>query len=448
MRMYYCAILILVSTIASIHSTQAQSISTVEGVVSFFDSRIHRSSWRGSRLRDEGFRQNLDFVGARIFLVQQNGTCIDHAFDCGERDDEDIGVTTSLKKGLFRFTKISRSAPVYLRSDLCLGTNDGQHAFACVLGDLGEPLTAFSYPAVKLTRPTHTINLNLSCPQLSGEPCLDSTAIFQQYTSILATIQDARTFVGDFYFDEFGPEFGLIKAYYPRGPEGQCEDHHGGSTFGFGEFCMGEGHGNSNHVVAHELGHIYHLRLIENDIASGIDFYKDGEDGPLWSWDSDEYEKAATNEGWAEFFATVVHWKPDSDRPHKINAWQLMEGGNCIHESDGPSGRPGNVARFFWDLYDSTAVDDRIPFDASYADESISLPIAEILDVWRDFSRTFPERFCDRGAIEEGRDGRNVWDYVANASGREWFLKAYFNVYRNCLNLQRYSWPDDSCGQE
>ena len=61
--------------------------------------------------------------------------------------------------------------------------------------------------------------------------------------------------------------------------------------------------------------------------------------------------------------------------------------------------------RFFWDLYDSTLVDDH------GRDLEVN-SLRDIAKVW-DFFIKRPNNTVNRGAEEPGNSGRNLWDFGA-----------------------------------
>lgn len=226
-----------------------------------------------------------------------------------------------------------------------------------------------------------------------------------------------------------------------------------------------------NHRVAHEFGHAYHKRamdldgkLSEKDWCSGHSWHVTpdlDEDNPSKTRFS---QTCGTAEGWANFFAMATYFDPDAPRPYYSYCGDACDDGGsfacdcsasnlstdcerrcrkgelarqlgdgltwnrgwspatwssgtnrlftCVRPTTVTSKYPphvveGNVARFFWDAYDTDSSDD----------EFISLSRAELLEGWE----SMPKNGYGNGKVKEPRDrdggwddrnGRNVRDYI------------------------------------
>lgn len=212
--------------------------------------------------------------------------------------------------------------------------------------------------------------------------------------------------------------------------------HPSGSSYssGYDLLKMSEETWKENHRVAHEFGHTYHRRAMGYSGALSLSEWCSGH-----SWHHDPNgnmsETCATAEGWANFFAAATYFTRDADYPfyrfcgdncdgvfdtttcncgtYAQNAvpqacerrcvWrsaesryrraqQNLEGDtwdrawnpgttnlDCVRQSNADRHAiEGNVARFFWDLYDSYQSTE--PEDRTSVSENI-----QFLNIWKNF---------------------------------------------------------------
>ena len=189
---------------------------------------------------------------------------------------------------------------------------------------------------------------------------------------------------------------------------------------------------NSNHRVAHEVGHIVMSRALKIN------------DGPMArvtansAWTDIDNEKLATSEGFANFFAAAVYWEQGAVDPFYQNSSKPIEGdtteGNgstlksCISRGNEPHRIEGNVARFFWDLYDTTS-----DANGNLVDDT-SMSLVELVDAWEDFKPGELDRQAEEGGTDDAglkSDGRNAWDYMCR------LREGYSELRLNCLGEQK-----------
>lgn len=227
-----------------------------------------------------------------------------------------------------------------------------------------------------------------------------------------------------------------VRLYVDQMPPSQGSTSCAGTAFTFGQdhVCIGTtGYGRSNHTVAHEIGHAFHARLLDVDSLGDLD---DSDCSLTWSSEC-EGEKQLTYEGFASALAGMVYWSQGSSTtsPWFLVATYKLAGltdlGNsgsnlaCVSSGSTPHLRMGNVARFFWDLYDSHSDSDGTNTD------NASTTASQIASEWGTFldgtsNRRDGESDCS-GCYD---DGRNVWDYVS-------YETSYIGeAHLNCLTSQ------------
>ena len=276
---------------------------------------------------------------------------------------------------------------------------------------------------------------------------------------------------------------------------------------------MSEETWKENHRVAHEFGHTYHRRAMG---YSGKLALNEWSDRHSWHVDPNENmsETSATSEGWANFFAAATYftreaeypfyrfcgdncdgtfnstvcncgsyaqgnvpqtcerrcnWRGGETPPRYRRAQQNLEGetwdqpwnpkttnNDCVRQ--GRANRhavEGNVARFFWDLYDSydatepedrTSLEKNIYFlniwqnllDNGYGDKQSREPLcpsattswcpkncgnSSIIDTTTDKRKALPCPYTDSsGNIWDDKNGRNAKDFgnTSNIDETRW----------------------------
>ncbi|MBI2565745.1 MAG: hypothetical protein HYV63_01760 [Candidatus Schekmanbacteria bacterium] len=170
------------------------------------------------------------------------------------------------------------------------------------------------------------------------------------------------------------------------------------------------GYAFNNSTMAHELGHVVNMLAWERD---SLDYSCIGGH----SWNSAETESCAFGEGWANFVAAATFFYPSAKKPTSYG--YDIEGETCTGDAEKTE---SNVARYFWDVYDSTH------------DASASQPL------WWFFDKLnfFPKGTNNRQDGENKSDstkGTNVWDFYYHGlygNGGEKIDTAAL-VYHNCL---------------
>ena len=200
---------------------------------------------------------------------------------------------------------------------------------------------------------------------------------------------------------------------------------------------------NPGSRIAHEVGHLVMKRHLNH---SGHVSWCNG--NQLWSGSSGK--RCATSEGWADFFATAIYWTPAAVDPWVLVSTNPMEGktykGNygyqdCVSQHNSPNKAIGNVARAFWDMYDTTSVDEGL-VDVS------SVSLSDLIETWDEFPSSVSEGCSSPDCLgnrenNEGWadplvewDGRNLWDYDYHFRYNydPGNTAAYWATFNNCAN--------------
>ncbi len=174
----------------------------------------------------------------------------------------------------------------------------------------------------------------------------------------------------------------------------------------------------NNSTLAHELGHIAHLIAFDYDwLGSDCSLNGDGH-----SWNSVEWESCAFSEGFADFVAAATFFYPGAASPRSYDHDIEIGCSGARHQSE------SNVARYFWDMYDSR----------NESGDAVTLPFSWIfakLDV-------FPFATGTRHTWENffNRNGTNSWDFYWHAaySGGATNVNLGDLLLHNCVNTS--SW--------
>jgi hypothetical protein len=149
-------------------------------------------------------------------------------------------------------------------------------------------------------------------------------------------------------------------------------------------------------------------------------------------WGSIEWEEAAFIEGWAHFGASAVMYKQFASAPKSIHASIVytISGGDCVNRYSLPNRREGNVARFFWDVYD-TVDDDDLP-------DTLSLSGPVLVEILARFPAGTGNRQAGEGGYFLADDGPNVYDL------KYWMLADGYgsidinnSIHNNCLQSSK-----------
>lgn len=284
-------------------------------------------------------------------------------------------------------------------------------------------------------------------------------------------------------------EYGAFRIQYPH-PEGS-------SSAGITTIKASSDVWDDNHRVAHELGHAYQKRLMDlNDSLSGPGWCSGHSWHATPDLDpSDSKTKfsqaCATAEGWADFFAAATYFQPNAVRPYysfcgdncdsgttaecgcggsnlstackrqcrsgklcrqlvDLNTWNrawdpaMGSGGNealfkCVRDDAAPTSKypdyavEGNVARFFWDAFD-TRPDGTM--------DTISLSRSKLLSGWA----AMPKSGFGNGKVREPMDSSGDWDDRNGRNLRDYIREGGFTssqrsaleklLERNCVDEQ------------
>jgi hypothetical protein len=172
------------------------------------------------------------------------------------------------------------------------------------------------------------------------------------------------------------------------------------------------------------------MREFGNDYLRSND-NKNGNDDQTWTAATEEFDSAATAEGWAEYVASVSFWDPSNvgSEPEQdsvdIESASLLSGFSCTSTA---GGSVYQVARAFWDLDDANPESGVGPM-AGFPDGQ-NLGTTWILNQWSEF----PPGVHDHADYECCQNGVNVRDFLHHASPT-----AEINtlIRHNCLDGQQ-----------
>jgi hypothetical protein len=404
---------------AIVSATPAQAL-TVQGTLTFWDSRDFRSNNTGSQLSASSALSNRALPNAYVLLMDQDGACVDSDPGCSETDDDYLGYDFTDANGEYYWTGITDASDVYV--EFAYYTAGGHY----VKNSTDEQPVIRTSPVKVNALGTQTINKSATCwdevRNTAQGRCDNSSDVFiyfpthEDYGNLVASLEATEV--------RINPPAQI--AYVPDSPDGYCGGDVVGAALG-DHFCVSEG--ANNHSVSHEMGHNLHMANLGigwEDLEGGGACV--GGQG-FWAA-TDTAEKCVTAEGYAHFVGGAVWWNPNAVGPEYRGA--ELEGntdeGNggvsqsCVSTATTPHRRRGNAARFFWDLYDSTTVGTS---DSTNDTETHSF--TDIDAVWTEFD----PGTGNREAAESGSHGRNVEDYIFHAP---WSLTTERN--HNCLGSQ------------
>lgn len=400
------------------------------GTIKFWDDRSITSNRDGSFLPTLGSNKNAYAYAVTIQVMDMDGSCIDDAAGCSETDDDELGeVTTSEEDGSYCVTGLELNEDIYLRTEYT-----GADFIISPDSDTAISVSTARYDDVTSNL---TFNWNITCVddarnatngECDSQSDVDTYFSDERDWSVLAA-SVVRVFSAYTSSARLNGHDNQVTVYYPSGPSSQCSGK-AGSSWGYDSICVSSGFVLNNHVVAHEVGHLIHRRAINDSSSLSNGSCTSGD-----NWDSHstvDGQKCATSEGWAHFVAVSSHFSDDSDGtgggyPYYRETTKVVEGdttrGNsgssesCVSDSDNPHTARGNVARWYWDLFDST--NETSSDNANY---TLSL----LTSTWDEF----PAGTGDADAAETGDDGRNAWDYECYEA------LAHSELTLNCLGSQ------------
>lgn len=413
---------------------------TVCGFAKYFDTRSERAP--GSVVAGNG-NYNTAARRVKLYLYDQDN-CKDADPGCndsGANLDDLLGsVYSHHEDGSFCFNSVPVGNDVYILTKY--ESDDTRLRFDGDINLIATSPTDWDI-AANLTK-----NFNLTCYNSTGNATCANRAeadlypTHQNFANALATAVDVDVLVTDSLYHTNG--FTDPITIYDRSTPAVTCTQGGDYSVDCDDICVRPTSMVLNYRVAHEIGHNLHKRNINfcGKISQCAGAF----------WTNTGNERCVTAEGFADFVALATHWSPSStSAAFQGNASQNAEGTtttlnsgsslNCASQGNWPWTSEANVARYFWDLYDSTSVGDGwLPG----ATDNTSLPFSTILSDWDDFPQygllscpigagpccTTVGCTADRENQESGTNGRNVWDYDAYTTGNSALVTI------NCLNNQ------------
>ena len=401
----------------------------LNGQIKFFDTRVNtdNNSYLATSLRNT----NKAVKELLIYIYDRDGSCIDFEDTCNENDDDLLTQGYTNTSGNYNLYVSTSSEDIYLMTE-----------YENVYGTMFNP----DYTQRQINSGiiqenfsgTKTKNWNITCNYSSNGECsllLISNSYYSQYyqenepfADILASLYDMASFMDDegvlninnLTFNN-GEEFHI---HYPNDVEDHCDGMtDGGKSWDWGSICIAENTFDENHIVAHEGGHNLQRRALYTTNLNG------GCPSPHgWNVNAGN-DKCPIVEGWAEFVAAAVYWPAEAEDAWLRNATRTLEGnttnGNsssmsCVSQNSNPDNVDGNVARWFWDLYDSVNVDETSTEDGE------NQTFNYITTIWD----SFPPGTANRQNNENGADGRNAYDY------KYYYTNSSTELTKNCLSSQ------------
>lgn len=159
-------------------------------------------------------------------------------------------------------------------------------------------------------------------------------------------------------------------------------------------------------LVTHELGHVLQMQLFEQD--SLVADYSLGGDG--WGADTEEYESAATVEGWAVYTSAVSWYNPQNASVAPFAFGYYLETAQPIRATCSENGSYAvQVARGFWDLDD---INNEAAVAPATAADTTSYTTTSIAAVWDDFDDGTDNHEDRESNTNPDRDAVNMRDYA------------------------------------
>lgn len=423
------------------------------GTLRYWDSRTQRAY--GSKVAPiSGTNWNRPARRVLLYLFDQDGACNDHhPFNCSENDDDFLqSAYSDPTTGAFCFFGIGDLEDIYILTKY--ESDDTQ-----VLNDDDAHPVTFSDTVWNFGSGGNlTKNWNITCTNDSrnnvqglcdGEVDVATWFMLSEgYANILdSAVQVDWLISPDTLFHPNGHNE-KISYHYPDNASGLCASNFAdGGAYNCNDICISFSGAARPHTVAHEAGHVLQKRML--NVCEPYSYC-----GIFHSWNSNEHDSCSTSEGWAGFFAAATYWDKSAS-----NAWVYSPGINlegltingnpspgpfvdlrpCVKQSVAPHSVEGNVARWFWDLYDDTMVDDCQSFGyPNYVCDNLTLPFNTLLRTWDHFPSGTSNRQNRETSISDP-NGVNVWDYNYHLNVN--YLNTYSNseVYLNCLEYQDYN---------
>lgn len=419
----YKVIAAAITLLATLLEPNIADALTVSGTVRYWDTRTFRSDSTGSLLGFASYQTNQTVKQPLLHLLDLDGACIDFKPPCSETDDDVLAITHASTGGVYSFSNIGTGHDLYLVHYFYHGLpgvvvkteDDGSHIVV-------------SEPVLTNTSANVVRDFNVTCPDDAANAAqgrCDSQADVNSFfaeNEAFANMAASMLHVDGRIGGIFGTD--LFLGYWPDGPNSEC-DGLAGAAWINNKMCAIDA--TDNHVIAHEMGHLVHKKML------GIGQSSLGgtcTSGTYWSG-IEASEKCATKEGFASFVAAAAWWNANSVSPRyrgyflegDTNAGNNQLVKKCVSNDSSPHKTEGNVARFFWDVHDSTTVGTDDPTN----DDSIH-NWGTIQAIWQ----SFQPGTANRQASESGENGRNVEDYLVNAFEQNFAGERA----QNCLNAQ------------
>lgn len=439
---------IVLGLMTSVVAAPALASTIVYGQATFWENRQDVSDDPGSKLPDNSQTNQPMPGGLRVELWDEDGDCPDHV--CDETDDDLLGVDYTDSNGNYSFGSIGDYEDIYI-------TTSYEATWGEILVEVSPTIwqntKRGSYPSIvnfgvgngSYFRKDFSITCWDDTKNSYDGHCddqLDVDANFypeEAYSNILRVLVDVGEEVTSTALTLNGHGNGF-NAHWACDITG---------SIGYDKICIANGVQLNNHsATGHEVGHSVHSRAIDH--GGGLTGGTSCSNGHTWnSW---EDEKCATAEGWAHFFAAALYWEQSAADPWWANSGLELEGdtlkGNqypdkCASYHTNPitaHKREANVARFFWDLYDSTTEDESATGSCGgvctqgcgggFDNNSVSL--SDLIIDWDDFPDG-TDNGDNREKNSDGStdvDGRNARDFQSH---KQW---ACSELYLNCLGPQ------------
>ncbi len=168
------------------------------------------------------------------------------------------------------------------------------------------------------------------------------------------------------------------------------------------------------YAVCHEQGHLLSSHLFEGNGPGVYDYRKNGQNGH--GFETSEYDKVATFEGWANYVAIRSWWDSENINSSPCWAGRHFEPNSLVHSDTGDSCEDNRgieilVAKGFWDM-DDASIDCSFPPALSRCDNLNLDTRTQIVAAWNAFS----DGTSNRQEQEADVNGTNLFDYWYNAS--------------------------------
>ncbi len=242
-----------------------------------------------------------------------------------------------------------------------------------------------------------------------------STTVNYDLVNIYASIAEAWDLWSDSsVYEDFLSWSPLFINHYEEEYVWECPNGAGVSAHPIIQICSYDGYESWRmpFLHVHEFGHDINQSAFFPQLLQAYYNYPYQTTGGSHTWSTVEWEETAFIEGWANFVASSVMYEPGASAPLYLvgsaGEFSMSDppgryGPDCEYCSGQPNRCEANVARFFWDLFD-TINDD-------YYGDYFSLEPVELVDALAEF----PDCTTNRCAGEANGsliadDGPNIFD--------------------------------------